>query len=111
MGNSWIGLRRSILSLFNRYERFKVDGDSMSPSYKDGDIILIDTESFKKNTPSIGDDVVAKHPFQKDVLILKRVTKIDKTNYFLEGLNRESSTDSHSFGLIPLDRIIGKVTK
>ena len=86
-------------------ERYRVQGDSMLPSLKDGDEVLVQpTESYQ-----IGDIVVAKHPFKQSVVLIKRVSEIDKTSVFLTGDNPRESTDSRTLGKILIKDILGKV--
>ena len=93
-------------SLFNKYKIFRVEGDSMFPSLKNGDLVLINPD-FE---PKIGDIVLAAHPFKKSVKIIKRIKEITAENrYFLIGDNPTESTDSRSFGTIAKKDILGKI--
>jgi nickel-type superoxide dismutase maturation protease len=86
-------------------EIFLVQGDSMLPGLKDGDVVLVDPYAELKT----GDIVLARHPFKKSVQIIKRIREISIENrYFLVGDNLEESTDSRSFGAIPAKDILGK---
>jgi nickel-type superoxide dismutase maturation protease len=91
----FLGKRRAVL----------VEGDSMLPSLKNGDGILINTDE----KVVVGDIVLAKHPFKKSVNILKRISEIDENgNYFLVGDNPAESTDSRTFGALSPKHILGK---
>jgi nickel-type superoxide dismutase maturation protease len=86
-------------------ELYRVEGDSMHPALSDGDLILVNPYAEFR----VGDIVVARHPFQKDGEIIKRVREITPEGaYFLVGDNRPESTDSRSFGAIPAKDILGK---
>jgi len=86
-------------------EIFLVQGDSMLPALKDGDVVLINPHA----EPKTGDIVLARHPFKKSVQIIKRIREISpEGRYFLVGDNAEESTDSRSFGAIPAKDILGK---
>ena len=86
-------------------EIFLIQGDSMLPFLKDGDLVLIDPYA----KPQIDDVVLARHPFKKSVRIIKRVRGISpEGRYFLVGDNAEGSTDSRSFGAIQAKDILGK---
>lgn len=79
----------------------------MSPTLKDGDAVLINP----KEKAQIDDIVLASHPFKKSIKILKRVKEITADgDLFLVGDNPAESTDSRSFGAVPLKYLIGKVT-
>lgn len=91
---------------FSKYKTFRVEGDSMFPILKNGDLVLINPD-FE---PKSGDIVLADHPYQKSVKIIKRIKEITAENrYFLIGDNVKESTDSRSFGTIAKDNIIGKI--
>ena len=86
---------------------FDVKGNSMSPTYKDGDSISL--SKFEGNKIKVNEIVVCSHPFKTNLKILKRVTKIkDGTKLFLEGdnINVSSSEDSHNFGYIDKSNVI-----
>ena len=87
---------------------FSIKGNSMSPTYIDGDSICMD--KFNSNhTIEINDIVVFIHPFKKDCKIIKRVKKIkDNFKLFVEGDNIDlaSTDDSHNFGYININKII-----
>ncbi len=85
---------------------FEVDGDSMYPSLKNGDRVLID----ERSTLGVGDVVVALHPFKTSVKIVKRVSSIEPNGKIsLIGDNPLESSDSRSFGSIKRTEVIGKV--
>jgi phage repressor protein C with HTH and peptisase S24 domain len=75
----------------------------MWPTLKDGQFV----NAIRNATPVIGDIVVVKHPL-KSATIIKRVTKIDCDEMFIEGDNPDplGSEDSHNFGLISTSSII-----
>ena len=78
----------------------------MMPGLKSGDIVLIDP--YAKG--SVGDIVIAGHPYKKSVRLMKRVDSIDENGrYFLIGDNPDASTDSRSFGSIAVSDVTGKV--
>ncbi len=94
---------------FARVERLKsievrIHGDSMWPTLCDGQCV----EAVTGTTPTIGNIVVAKHPW-KEIFIVKRVTEILPDGFFIEGDNPDptGTEDSHNFGPIPTTSIIG----
>lgn len=90
---------------------FKVKGQSMEPLCKEGDFVLLDTLSYLIFRPRSGDIVVLSHPHE-DRLILKYIMREKaaehRTLYWVEGLNKEGSSDSRSFGWVPREAIAGK---
>tara|TARA_B100000941_G_C28469634_1_gene535628 strand:+ start:976 stop:1293 length:318 start_codon:yes stop_codon:yes gene_type:complete len=87
---------------------FFVKGDSMFPTFKNGDII--DMIKFNNNIDvSIDDIVVFDHPFKKDCRLIKRIKKITKDNkIFVQGDNKSynHTSDSHNFGHIKTENLI-----
>ena len=83
----------------------------MEPLCKEGDFVLLDKLSYLVFRPKIGDIVVLRHP-QEERLILKYIMEERAENhysfYWVEGLNKEGSSDSRSFGWIPRKMILGK---
>jgi len=86
-------------------EIFRVEGDSMFPALKDGELVLINPHASIR----IGDIVLARHPFKQSVRIIKRVAEIlDNERYILLGDNLDESSDSRQFGAIAAKDILGK---
>ena len=99
------GWKEKILFRFGKRRGIRVEGDSMLPTLKNGDGILIDADA----KIAVGDIVLSKHPFKKSVIILKRLAEIDQNgNYFLIGDNPAESTDSRTFGALSPKHILGK---
>jgi nickel-type superoxide dismutase maturation protease len=98
-----------LLLLCGRRKRFRVEGDSMTPTLREGDVVLIDPNA---TAITAGDIVLARHPFKRGVKMLKRVVEItEDRKYFLRGDNAAESSDSRSFGAIDGKAILGKVVR
>ena len=80
--------------------RFTIQGNSMQPTLYPGQDVLSLNWFYK---PKVGDIVIVKEG------IIKRVTKLEGDQVFVEGDNKNSSTDSRHFGAVSIDQIIGKV--
>jgi len=95
----------TLLFYLDYFEEYRVEGDSMLPTLKDGDRVMVQSiESYQT-----GDVVVAKHPF-RHTPIIKRIAKISTGGkFFLAGDNPDESKDSRSFGEIQVKDILGKV--
>lgn len=103
--------RELLLWLLRKRQRFKVVGISMTPVLKPGEQVLVDPHAYLNSLPEINDVVVAIHPSESNLQIIKRVALVkDDGSCFLQGDNSWESTDSRSFGLIASKQIIGKVT-
>ena len=92
----------------------RVCGNSMIPTFKDGDIIL-STRFF--HGYKIGEVYIFSPPDTKDPkkLVIKRLTKIMDTYlspneylYFM-GDNRADSNDSRNYGVVHSDKVVAKV--
>jgi nickel-type superoxide dismutase maturation protease len=87
------------------YDHYRVEGDSMLPTLKNGEEVLVRKLDFYK----IGDIVVANHPF-RITPIIKRITEFSTGGkLFLSGDNPDESTDSRTFGEIAEKDVLGKV--
>lgn len=85
----------------------KVTGNSLSPSYQEGDYVLIGTCSFFFGI-NVGSNIVFTHPDYG--LLIKRVTRIHPSgDYYEVRGTHPQSVDSRIFGLIPKKYLVGKV--
>ncbi len=88
--------------------KFRIEGNSMYPLFSSGQDVLVNKLSYIFRKPKIGDVIVLRHKKDKRYII-KRIVKIHKDQYFVEGENKKESTDSRQFGWISKDNIVGKV--
>ncbi len=80
----------------------RVEGDSMLPCLKHGQIVLV--ISSKKLKPS--DVVIFRH---NDLEKIKRINEIKEDKLYLLGDNSNKSTDSRTYGWISTESVVGKV--
>jgi phage repressor protein C with HTH and peptisase S24 domain len=84
-----------------------IKGDSMSPTYTDGQLVVYSKNNVK---PKVGDVVVVYCPdkCEIDELIIKRVAVIDENDCWeIQGDNKLNSLDSDKYGkLCPDDRYV-----
>ena len=80
----------------------------MSPTIAAGEYVLVNRLAFLFGSPQIG-HIVALHDPRDGKILIKRITKKSGTRYFVQGDNKNSSTDSRVFGMIERNDIIGKV--
>ncbi|MEK7724535.1 MAG: nickel-type superoxide dismutase maturation protease [Acidobacteriota bacterium] len=98
--------QRALVPLGYLYQYF-CEGNSMNPTLKNGDAVLVDKSA---ETIEVGDIVLAKHPVEQVSEVIKRVKKInERGHYFLVGDNLEDSNDSRNFGAVTREYIKGKV--
>jgi nickel-type superoxide dismutase maturation protease len=81
---------------------FRVRGESMKPTLKSGQLVMIWCYGKRK----VGEVVVFKKEAQ---WMVKRIDHREGNRYFMKGDHRGESTDSDAFGAIASDQIIGKV--
>ena len=104
-------LSELILWLMRLRRRVRVTGASMLPVLQPGEEILFDPYAYRRASPQPGDIVVALHPFQRQVRLVKRITQqLEDGRFYLNGDNPAESTDSRSFGPVTLNQILGRVT-
>lgn len=96
--------------LLRRHRRFRITGDSMLPLLSPGQEVLIDPWAFRQRSPQMDDLVVAEHPQQPGLHIIKRVEFVEPDGRcYLKGENAIASHDSRQFGLVAPAQIQGKV--
>jgi nickel-type superoxide dismutase maturation protease len=78
---------------------FRVEGDSMEPTYKSGDLLL---GRRWKLSPQEGDVVVV---LAENRPLIKRLKSINDEEIQVEGDNKSASTDSRTFGPLPKNAI------
>ncbi|MEN9407988.1 MAG: hypothetical protein RLZZ455_1204 [Candidatus Parcubacteria bacterium] len=89
-------------------KKYTVVGKSMEPSLVEGNRVIASHLAYAISRPRVGHIVIAKHPVS-GIPLIKRVSRVQKERYFLEGDNARSSSDSRSFGWVTRDLILGKV--
>ncbi len=75
----------------------------MEPKIKNGSFFIASSIPFKFMNPKVKDVVVFK---KENKVIVKKITKIEKGKYFIEG---ENLSDSKNFGYIQRKEILGKI--
>lgn len=67
------------------FSRFRVNGNSMEPNFKDGDYVVAFSYIFNK--PNVKDVIV----FKKDkLLLIKRIQKLENSNIIVAGDNSKN---------------------
>ncbi|HVA96847.1 MAG TPA: nickel-type superoxide dismutase maturation protease [Candidatus Acidoferrales bacterium] len=97
-----------VLLYFSPLYKYKISGDSMSPTLHNGQIVLVNRFIYLFAAPKKNDIIAVRDPRDGKVLI-KRIKKIEDKRYFVLGDNKKASTDSRVFGMIERQDIVGKV--
>ena len=80
----------------------------MEPTITAGETLLVNRLSYLFTNPK-ENDIIAFHDPRDGKILIKRITKKNGTKYFVQGDNKNSSTDSRVFGMIGKSAIVGKV--
>ena len=102
-----------LLWLLRRRKRFAVENQSMEPTLYAGDLVFVDTGSYRSAAPQDSDIVVAYHPQQPELRIIKRIQFLDDAGrcYLVsDNATHPDSRDSGSFGFVDPQNVIGRVT-
>ena len=81
-----------------------VRGPSMVPTLRDGDVLLIRYGALVR----AGDVVVARHPLQQDLLMVKRAVERREGGWWLLGDNPYAEGDSRLFGSVPQELVLAR---
>lgn len=86
-----------------------VSGDSMEPTLKSGDWVLLGRT--RQRGPQLGQVVVVDHPHRPGFELVKRVSALSRERrlIWVVGDNHGASTDSDDFGPLPLQAVRGVV--
>ncbi|MCB0045205.1 MAG: nickel-type superoxide dismutase maturation protease [Caldilineaceae bacterium] len=100
-----------LLWLLRRRVRKQVTGDSMLPTLRADDMVLVDPRAYRRKLPQPDEIVIARHPFHRDLTIIKRIAEItpDRRCVLLSD-NAAAGSDSRAFGPLSPASIIGRVT-
>ena len=96
------------------YRLAKVSGDSMAPTYKSGDRVIVKMFSDIPRDISIDDVVLIERDLMPGIFFIKRVTKKAGDSYWVEGDNTDPEVltrmnDSRIWGLIKSEEIKGRL--
>ncbi|MEU3739085.1 MULTISPECIES: nickel-type superoxide dismutase maturation protease [unclassified Streptomyces] len=93
--------RRAILPL----GAAEVTGPSMVPTLYHGDRLVVQWGARVR----AGDVVVLRHPFQQDLLVVKRAAGRRDGGWWVLGDNTYAGGDSTDYGTVPEELVLGKV--
>ncbi|MGA9044299.1 MAG: nickel-type superoxide dismutase maturation protease [Thermoplasmata archaeon] len=100
-------------SRFRRWwsSRVVVRDDSMRPTLRPGDRLLVDRRAYRDRPPRVGDVVVLVDPEDAHRWLVKRVSQVDPSGVSVEvrGDATEMARDSRRFGPVPMRSVVGRV--
>lgn len=82
----------------------EVTGPSMVPTLRHGDRLLLRYGGVVRP----GDIVVLRHPFQQDLLVVKRAVERREGGWWVLGDNPYAGGDSTDYGVVPDELVLGK---
>ncbi|MFE2277353.1 nickel-type superoxide dismutase maturation protease [Streptomyces sp. NPDC059454] len=83
----------------------EVTGPSMVPTLHHGDRLLVHYGARVKR----GDVIVLRHPFQQDLLVVKRAAERREGGWWVLGDNAYAGGDSTDYGVVPDELVLGRV--
>jgi nickel-type superoxide dismutase maturation protease len=83
----------------------EVTGPSMVPTLHHGDLLVLRYGAAVRP----GDVVVLRHPFQQDLLVVKRAVERRESGWWVLGDNPYAGGDSTDYGSVPEELILGRV--
>ena len=88
-----------------------VRGESMAPTLRPGDRLIVEAFSLRRRAPRAGDVVLAPDPRAPEREIVKRVAAYEPLTGRVElrGDAPEASTDSRTFGTLPREQVQWRV--
>ncbi|MEU9334336.1 nickel-type superoxide dismutase maturation protease [Streptomyces sp. NPDC048290] len=83
----------------------EVSGPSMVPTLRDRDRLVVHYGARIRP----GDVVVLRHPFQQDLLVVKRAAGRREGGWWVLGDNAYAGGDSTDYGVVPEELVLGRV--
>ncbi|NBM15627.1 nickel-type superoxide dismutase maturation protease [Streptomyces sp. GC420] len=83
----------------------EVHGPSMVPTLQHGDQLLVQYGARVRP----GEVVVLRHPFQQDLLVVKRAVERREGGWWVLGDNAFAGGDSSDYGTVPEELVLGRV--
>uniref|UniRef100_A0AAU2VMV7 Nickel-type superoxide dismutase maturation protease n=1 Tax=Streptomyces sp. NBC_00008 TaxID=2903610 RepID=A0AAU2VMV7_9ACTN len=88
-----------------RFQVVEVTGPSMVPTLHHGDWLLVQYGAPVRP----GDVVILRHPFQQDLLVVKRAVERRTGGWWVRGDNRFAGGDSTDYGTVPEELVLARV--
>lgn len=88
-----------------RFQVVEVTGPSMVPTLYHGDWLLVQFGAPVRP----GDVVILRHPFQQDLLVVKRAAERRGGGWWVLGDNTFAGGDSTDYGTVPEELVLARV--
>ena len=95
------GLAMLAVRLLRDLDAVEVRGESMVPTLRPGDRVLVERWTYRRRQPRVGEVVIAPDPRAPGRELIKRVAAVAGDRVTLRG-DSARSTDSRRFGSIPV---------
>lgn len=102
-------LKEFLLFLCAMRRLYRVQGSSMYPLLRNGDMVFVKIKK-RKLFLTAGDVIICEHPYKRKKII-KQISAINRHNdkIYLKGLNELESEDSSVFGALKSKDVLGLV--
>jgi nickel-type superoxide dismutase maturation protease len=94
--------RMSRMPMRMRFQTVEVSGPSMVPTLLDGDWLLVRYGAAVRP----GHVVILRHPFQQDLLVVKRAAERRGNGWWVLGDNAFAGGDSTDYGTVPDELVL-----
>ena len=79
---------------------FIVSGSSMSPTFSDGDYLIVDELSYRFRNPERGDVIIFRYPNDKKKFFIKRIIGLPNEKLDIKGNTVTIVSEEHPEGLL-----------
>ncbi|WP_420035507.1 nickel-type superoxide dismutase maturation protease [Streptomyces sp. cg28] len=87
------------------FQLIEVEGPSMVPTLYPGDWLLVQHGARVR----AGDVIILRHPFQQDLLVVKRIAERREGGWWVLGDNAAAGGDSTVYGVVPDELVLARV--
>lgn len=99
-----------MLRLARRFSRYEIAGESMLPTLRPGDWVIVDRRAWADHEPREGEIALARDPRDPRRTLVKRIRAREPNgDLWLLGDNARRSTDSRTLGAFQPESLLGSV--
>jgi signal peptidase I len=104
-----VGMGVAVGRLLRELDAVEVRGRSMVPTLEPGDRLVVETWTYRRRPPRVGEVVVTPDPRSPARELVKRVAAVERGRVTLRG-DAARSTDSRRFGTVPVGKVQSRAT-